>query len=231
MAITAGNVSTETYANSATSYTHVHNNNGTVLVVLPMSYIDGSTISVSGITYNGVAMTHVIDDTSTSVSDHAEIWVLTTPANGSNNVVVTYNTAPSFGAIITAVSYTGVDLTTPIGATAQAASDSQASPVSTSITMASGSVAISGFILGGNPTVTPGSGQNSRTNADWGGEHYAVTDKGDATAMSYTYTGGAVRYAHVVAELLQAVSVTVPQMQPGLQQLLGSGGMVGRILR
>lgn len=65
---------------------------------------------VSGVTYNGVAMTRVKDS---FVATGCYVYRLIAPATGANNVVVTFSSLLNRGKAVGAVSFTGADQTTP----------------------------------------------------------------------------------------------------------------------
>lgn len=53
----------------------------------------GSTVTVTGITYNGVALTQV-NTSAASTNRRADLWYLIAPATGANNVIVTLSGIP-----------------------------------------------------------------------------------------------------------------------------------------
>src|SRR5262245_53207246 len=69
-----------------------------------------NAVSVSGVTYGGVAMTQQVAATDAGV--RSEIWAQTLPAVGAANVVVTLS-GPAV-ATVGAVSYAGVDEFNPL---------------------------------------------------------------------------------------------------------------------
>ncbi|MFX0185481.1 MAG: hypothetical protein ACFE95_20550 [Candidatus Hodarchaeota archaeon] len=99
------------------SFTHSHTISGiNRLLVVSVQIIDTSVV-VSSITYGGGSnyLTKVAEksyDDSTSNKPRVEIWRLINPPTGIHNVVVTLSKAGK--AAIGAISYTGVDQTTPI---------------------------------------------------------------------------------------------------------------------
>ncbi len=90
-----------------------------VLVVgVSMNISARNTSTVSGITYNGVALTLAgVHHDSTNVR-RVEMWYLIGPATGNHNVVVTENVpgAGTIGTVVGATTFTGADQTTPIRA-------------------------------------------------------------------------------------------------------------------
>lgn len=104
MAITAGNVSS---TNSAISWSH--NNDGDFLVVGYAAHNDGPG---GPATYNGVSMTEEADMSVGAANPRCKVWSLVSPASGVNTIagITSGNEAKSSGV---AVSYSGVDPTTP----------------------------------------------------------------------------------------------------------------------
>lgn len=73
--------------------------NGFLLVAIQAYSLVASADIVSGVTYNGVAMTRLdIQNSSASTNYSTYVYYLAGPATGANNIVVTYTTAPGFGA-------------------------------------------------------------------------------------------------------------------------------------
>jgi len=96
--------------NSTLTVSHTTAGDDRLLVVAVT--IDDLTITVSAITYNGVAMT--LADSYTGLKK-IYLYYLVAPALGANNIVVTLSSTPDFG--LMAVSYTGVNQTSPLDAT------------------------------------------------------------------------------------------------------------------
>lgn len=71
---------------------------------------------VNGITYNGVAMTAVESATTGDSILRTELWRLIAPADGTHDVVVTYNNTGARDRRIIVAQYAGVDQTTPLDA-------------------------------------------------------------------------------------------------------------------
>lgn len=132
MAIAFDAVSTGMNATDPTSLTWSHTCSGSdrVLIVGTSTESDSSghtAQTVSGITYAGVALSHIRSDYITD--NGTELWYLIAPATGANNIVVTM-TAVVDGLFGAGLSFTGVDQTNPIdnnaGTTTTGTSISQA---------------------------------------------------------------------------------------------------------
>ena len=122
---------------SSLSWSHTTSGNNRLLIVsVGMARIE--PLSVSGITYGGTPLTliGVSDNTCcTPGRPRVEMWKLVAPATGTNTVVVTLS-GTNDSVIGAAVSYTGVNQTTPLG-TFAAANNSDATP-SVTVTSAAG---------------------------------------------------------------------------------------------
>lgn len=141
-------------SNAATSLSWSHTCTGNTRLLLVAVHLRiAATESVSGITYNGVAMTLVSALTNGAV--RLELWQLVAPATGANTIAVTLSagTRVCGGAL----SLTGVDPTIPLG-TAATNSATNATP---GVTVASGigEVVVDALSQGAQPTETAGTGQ------------------------------------------------------------------------
>lgn len=121
----------------------------------------GTAATVSGITYNGVALTFVTSEHPSNVIG-VEIWRLLAPATGSNTIEITMSSSVAiiegFG-----VSYTGVHQTTPTGTDASANGNSSAPSVT--VSSAGGELVVD--VVGikaadATETLTAGASQSSR---------------------------------------------------------------------
>ena len=121
MAITYDTTSTAINATDPTSLTWSHTTttaSNRILIVGTSTESDtgGHTAqTVSGITYNGVALTKVRSDYITD--NGTELWYLVAPATGANNIVVTM-TAVVDGLFGAGFTFSGVDQANPIDANA-----------------------------------------------------------------------------------------------------------------
>lgn len=106
-----GTTSTNTNTNT---FTHTCSGTDRFLIVPCASLNNGALDAVTGVTYNGVAMTRLGSFYQVGTFNWIiYIYYLANPDSGTNNVVVTRNTSngQTYGA---AASYTGVDQITPI---------------------------------------------------------------------------------------------------------------------
>jgi hypothetical protein len=90
-----------------------HTCSGSNRLLLVWVFFEGSSGSVTGITYNGVALTSVSSVTEGTMERKAELWRLIAPATGANDIEVSYSGSPNNIGVI-GLSFTGVDQTTPL---------------------------------------------------------------------------------------------------------------------
>jgi hypothetical protein len=159
------------------SWTHTSAGTNRLLTV-QVSMEEGKT--VTGITYNGVAMTFEIADEQGGT--RSEIWSLVGQSVGTHTIVVTFsaNSYCSAGA----ESWTNVDQGTPIGAT-NSATGASLTPSLVLNTTYDNSVVVDGLSTDLTPILmTPGAGQTE----NW--HRYANTDTRQG-ASSYESAGSA----------------------------------------
>ena len=117
-----------------------------------------TSITVSGITYAGVALTR-LGGATVSVNRAVDYWYLIAPTTGTNNVVVTMSAAAR--TVVGAISRTGVHQTTPLGTAATASGTSTAPSVTvTSATDELVDDALTASVAGA--VLTAGTGQTER---------------------------------------------------------------------
>ncbi|MEE9203057.1 MAG: hypothetical protein V3U31_07680 [Dehalococcoidia bacterium] len=180
-------VTTDAADASSFSFSHTVSGRNTLIVVAVHGDSVGNTASSAS--YGGNALTEAVSLTHSGGKPYVSIWYLVAPPTGSNTVSVTLTAADKF--TIAAISFTGVDQTTPIdGATSAEGTNNPSLPVSSetndlvldamvSIEAASGGV---------------GSGQTQRWNEELGGPgvsgHYGhgSTEAG-ATTVTMDWTG------------------------------------------
>ena len=107
LAVDASSISAFT-TSSTVSWSHTCTGSDRVLFV--GVGFNGSALSVTGVTYNGVAMTEQWDLFAANVGSAG--YLLANPATGANTVEVTFNAAVDVG-IAGAVSFTGADTASP----------------------------------------------------------------------------------------------------------------------
>jgi hypothetical protein len=156
---------------------------------------------VTGVTYNGVAMTNIVQARDNGNSELFNyIYVLVNPSTGTNSIVVTWNAALTSGgfAAASAISFTGVNQTNPNRFPSM---NFSGTPISTTMTVSvtdskSGDYVI-GTAVGHASTITQGGGQtaintwngwNASNNTSWATAYESVSSP--ATSLSWTQTAG-----------------------------------------
>jgi len=211
MAIAFDNATTST---GSLSFSHTTAGTDRTLAVIVRSFAT-SSITVSGVTYNGVSLTsrRAVEYNYTA-NRYLNIAILTldNPASGANTVAVTLSGSPSTYSIA-AISYTGAN--NGVGANTGGATGNSSGPSTTFTTGASDSLIVGGVVqltVNGTP-FTPGSGVTERTDGSSGSGFtaHSFTD-GDkaATGGSDTFNVTAStsnRWAIAAVEILAAAAV------------------------
>lgn len=124
----------DTSANTTSSFngntTFSHTCTGSDLILIVSVILSNNARSVSSMTYNSVAMTQAATFTGNGKVD---VWYLINPATGAHTVAVNTNTTGAEFCTAESISLTGVDQTSPIGATGTGTSPSAAA-ISASVT-------------------------------------------------------------------------------------------------
>ena len=129
--LTGAGTKTLTFTHSTTATA-----NRALLVGVSMNIANSTAAAVTGVTYNGVALTRVGAQNDASNTRRVEQWYLLNPASGTNlSIVVSVNipTATTIGVVAGATVFTDVDQTVPLG-TFTSASGEQAGCVASSAT-------------------------------------------------------------------------------------------------
>ncbi len=141
------------------------------ILMVGVSYRNKDRETVSSVTYGGQAMTQVgtaKSDTDSSPDGQIYIFRLLNPPTGINTLLVTWNSALDEGGVVGAITYAGVDQTTPLGTFASADGNSTAPAVT--VTSASNQL-VFGVVAG-------------RTTSD-----YTVTGGGTALWSARPFSG------------------------------------------
>jgi MYXO-CTERM domain-containing protein len=160
--------------------------------LLIVAVIDGNrNTSVTSLTFGGAALTRIDRTQGTGVA--AELWRLVAPASGTQTIVVNMSSNQD-RPIATAISYTGVDQTAPVGMAAGAGGSGTA--VSISVPSAPGDHVMdagSAWVTRNPPNATAGPGQTQRWSLSNGVDTRVMgSDKlatGATTTMAWTVTG------------------------------------------
>jgi hypothetical protein len=196
--------STNSGSANASSLTWAHTVSGSNrYLVVGVSINNENSGTVSGVTYNGQALTSLGTATN-GTNARVEMWGMLAPPTGTHNVVVTLSTSQRFTA--GAVSFTGVHQTTPLGTLASNTGTSLSASVAAS--SASGEVVVDVVAKkNSDSTLTVGADQTQRwnevtTNSTTSNNVVgaASTEPGAASVtMSWFISGGSSRPWAIVA--------------------------------
>ena len=212
-ALTVGNKSyAEQYIGSGGTLTKSHTVAAGTNRVLMMKYdlqeVTGSQ-TISGITYNGVALTYVTNsEENTGVTwERVGFWYLIGPATGANNLVVTMSgggTASNVQIVI--ADYSNHDGTAPVG-NFKAHGSSVTSVNTGSIAYTDGDVIAASTVHGTNGKTVTWTNATEYDDADWQSQH-------SSTAF-YTGSGsGNVTITATISSSENRVAVTAVRISP-----------------
>jgi prepilin-type N-terminal cleavage/methylation domain-containing protein len=200
---------------SAISWSHTTSGNDRLLVVgVAIRGTDQGDEIVSSITYGGISLTKILDNginPPTGPSNlRTELWYLANPSTGSNTVNVTLAGAVNAALGAGAVSFTGVDQSSPIGPSTNNTlrSPNLASSISTNLSSTVADSVILDMAMHRNDvSITEGINQSLRVNSNNGSSIFTLSTK-DATAVaSYpmSWSNGTVeRWDHLLVEIKPA---------------------------
>lgn len=207
MAIAVDATSSGQITSAGTTLTISHTCTGSDLVLV-VSVITSAGSDPSSVTYNSVAMTKAVGDTTTT-----SIWYLANPATGANNVVVTHGSSVKMGA--GCISFTGANTSAPIGVTGTATA-TDTNPTKTVTTIYRNSYLLDATFVNGNPTTTPDGSQTLFCDLYNTGDNYRqeasrkqIITAGSAT-MQYTLNTSAL-WRMSVAEIREKLTF-IPQI-------------------
>lgn len=171
------------------SWSHTCSGSDRALIV---SVFFDASLTVSTVTYNGVALTRIggISDGTNKVDQ----WKLSNPASGANTVAVT--TGGGFGIIGAAISFTGAHQTTAsLTGTQATATGSNSSTISVNVGSASDEIVVDAAGFSADPTLTVGDSQTERWKRGFNEpdnfNFVGSTEAGAATVtMSWTTSAG-----------------------------------------
>ncbi|HUO15963.1 MAG TPA: hypothetical protein VMX38_13335, partial [Verrucomicrobiae bacterium] len=170
------------------TFNHTTTTTGSNLVLLvgvSMNITNSTSTAVTGVTYDGKALTSAGFHKDAGNTRRVEIWYLLNPPTGTNSVVVSINipTAKTIGAAAGATTFTGADQTVPLGTFTSADGAAGANSQEDVPSVVNGMI-LDTLAIGGNQTATVPSPQVQQWNLNTGGN--ANTD---VTATGSTRTG------------------------------------------
>lgn len=194
--VAVDSTSTGSAANPFTSLTFSHTTGSGAdrFMLVGISYEDDNTagLSVTGVTYSGQALTFVGRQAS-SQEVVCEIWRLTNPPSGAANVVVSVSGSGTGDSLYAgAITYTGVNQSTPLGTLATNLNTS--TTASATVASAVGELVFGVLALDDGRTATNTAGQterwNGRTESGDDGVRAAAATKAGAASTTVTWTVG-----------------------------------------
>lgn len=189
------------HALNVDSLTYAFNNAaGTVLFVgVSWGQTTGTAWSISGVTYDGVAMTPEIAVTYDGVTHSAagaSLYSLKNPSTGSKNVVVTMGLGTITPRSIEsgAISFTGNDTTTPVVASSGKSNFRESNGTTATVnsgTTTTGNIAIA--------QMATGSGYSSTSQTLSWSDNFNTGSAGGCAAMTYANgTGGVINFSNTI---------------------------------
>lgn len=158
MAITFDNSSTGTA--TALTCTVAHTTAGSNRLLVVSTLVDGGK-TITGVTYNGIAMTQFGGELIFSGGHAINGWYIINPASGSNNIVATANSGTP-NIYVRGVSYTSVVQTSSLDVANGGGTDSGSSMVATATTVFHNDIMISAFAVTSANTITASTNTTAR---------------------------------------------------------------------
>jgi uncharacterized repeat protein (TIGR01451 family) len=152
--------------------------NRVLIVGVSLNITNNAATVVSGVTWNGTALTQIGAHNDTSGTRRVEMWYLLAPATGTHPVVVSVNipSRVNIGVVAGATTFTGVDQTAPLGTFVSSDGTAAncvavATPVSKCNSQLDVPSVVNGMIIdtlatGGNRTISVPSPQVTQWNTD-----------------------------------------------------------------
>jgi uncharacterized repeat protein (TIGR01451 family) len=160
--------------------------NRLLIVGVSMNITSASATAVSGVTYNGTALSFAGAQNDAANTQRVEMWYLLNPVSGANSIVVSVNipVAQTVGIVAGATTFTGVDQTVPLGSFVSTDGANGANSQLNVPSVVNGMV-LDTLAIGGNQNVTTISGpQVQQWNLATGGN-----DPPDVTATGSSRAG------------------------------------------
>ena len=187
----AFDAATNTVSDTSATVTFNHTTSGTdrLLVVPCASLNNGSLDAVTGVTYNGVSLTRLGSPLQVGAFNWIiYLYYLANPASGTNSVVVTRNTTTGegYGA---AISYTGVDQASPIGASTNASGVPGPITTTLSSTVDNAWFFVTNANADGSPSASTNSTARVNNNSLCTGFDFGPKTPAGSLNMQQTFTG------------------------------------------
>ena len=144
------------------TFSHTVGSGSNRILILCISLRDGNVV-VNNATYAATALTNLGVVNAGGNQNRTEIWFLKAPPTGTASVVV--NLSQSKRIIATAISFTGVNQTTPLAFASAASTGGGSTSASVTVTSAPGQLVLDTVSANGDAdTLTLGAGQTERWN-------------------------------------------------------------------
>ena len=162
-----------------------------------------TAISVSGVTWGGVAMTSAGAAATTANSAGTQIFYLANPSTGSPSIVVTLSGTETFDIWADGITYTGVNQTTPVRSGTYATnSTTSGNPLAITVSSQVGDKTNSSTI---DELGVQTSSQTQRTNGTTGSRTgFGSDDAAGATTVTHSWNYGSGTHAAVAGFSLAA---------------------------
>lgn len=218
--------SNSTYQTAQSTYSWNHTCTGSnreLIVTISMLSVAGS--SVTGITYNSVAMVFLGAKASVSGAVRIEMWGLVNPSSGLNSIAVTLSTG--LDSIGGAISYTGVHQTSPTeGFNSASATNVDAADATVTITTVADNDWVVAGVASDDTAIT--AGQTSRNNVTGalgsGADEDNNAAKTPAGGVTMTYTNIAALATWSIAGIaLRPIAAASLGGLPSFKPLSGVG--------
>ena len=200
------------YQATASTYNWLHTCTGSNrYLVVGVSLLSVVGSSVTGITYNTIAMTFLGAISSVSGAVRAELWGLAAPATGSNSIEVTLSTGLVSAAC--AVSFVGVHQSSSTeGLNTASATNVGAADATVNVTTVADNDWVVDQIAANDTAITVGAGQTSRNNVTGAVGSGADSTEGPkspagSVTMSWTDVGATVTWS-IAAIALRPVAAS-----------------------
>lgn len=173
--------------------------------------ITGEVTAITGVTYNGVALTKLITTDFNGSLGYLEVWGLLNPASGANNVSVAWTGSKYLGA--SAASYNGVaQFGLPDASNYTDIAGVSSSDITTSVTTTAAITWIFSATYANIVDPTAGTNQTARGTTATRGTLLGDTNANQTPAGSYSMTSDV---SPNVSDMLQAIISFADVSQPG----------------
>lgn len=178
IAFDAVSTATEGSNVSSVTFSHAVGAAGKNRILLTGTITESLDTAVSGVTFNGTALTKIHDAFDPGGGTRVELWYLVNPAATTANIVVTWASSVT-RAYAAGVSYTGVHQVHPINISAEETNVGDETSPSISITPTVGNTMLVDVIgaSSNTTTLTVGAGQTQRVNSSLSSSDLGMSEK------------------------------------------------------